>query len=98
MTSGCGTVQNCCPGGERRVYGGVQTTVANMVEYPECLVAAPLIPVVLALDVVGDTVTLPYILGRQAYWWAWAKTRRPNVPSTPTTIEIPPAPLDEPNH
>ncbi len=85
---GCSTVQNLgsvpfgdCHQEPGLVYGGIRSDVASLVSYPS---GSPLffisIPIMLTFDVVGDTVTLPYILACQ--WYNWAKARQPNTSSS----------------
>jgi hypothetical protein len=73
---GCATAENLCPdhaGDPVRVYGGVRTDVERIARYPEYYL--PFVTeTVVALDAVGDTLTLLYVLGRQGY--EWAKSRR----------------------
>ena len=105
MTGGCGTAQNlqCSPesnGNFIRAYGGVQASAKTLAEglefFPDAILFSPFI---LAPDVIGDTITLPYVLAkrwRQDYEWAERHKATPSTlklqsgidqPEVPTAVE-----------
>jgi hypothetical protein len=89
LGAGCSTVQNlgtepfgACHQRPGVIYGGLRSDVATFANYPIGPISFWV--AICAVDVVGDTITLPYILARQGYEWAREKWPKPSSEPLPS--------------